>query len=140
MTTIGKDFPVRSDAFRLSSEKRASSAATSPARTECFDIFSPEPGDSDVISQMERLSSKEMKIAARLVWMAVGAAGRSAMAGMVVSRVGGFATSLCQSAGRYPPPHGIYQLRTAFRNCRRRCTRKTACGLVREPDAGNLPV
>src|SRR5271168_1758646 len=124
MTTIGKDFPVRSDAFRLSSEKRASSAATSPARTECFDIFSPEPGDSDVISQMERLSSKEMKIAARLVWMAVGAAGRSAMAGMVVSRVGGFATSLCQSAGRYPPPHGIYQLRTAFRNCRRRCTRK----------------
>src|SRR5271155_5099387 len=88
MTTIGKDFPVRSDAFRLSSEKRASSAATSPARTECFDIFSPEPGDSDVISQMERLSSKEMKIAARLVWMAVGASGRSAMVGMVVSRVG----------------------------------------------------
>src|SRR5208283_4525869 len=88
MTTIGKDFPVRSDAFRLSSEKRASSAATSPARTECFDIFSPEPGDSDVISQMERLSSKETKIAARLVWMAVGASGRSATAGMVVSRVG----------------------------------------------------
>ena len=63
---IGKDFPVRSDAFRLSSEKRASSAATSPARTECFDIFSPEAGDSDVISQMERrLSSKETKLAAR---------------------------------------------------------------------------
>ena len=58
MTTIGKDFPVRSDAFRLSSEKRASSAATSPAHTECFDIFSPEAGDSDVISQMVRLSSK----------------------------------------------------------------------------------
>src|SRR5271166_605162 len=88
MTTIGKDFPVRSDAFRFSSEKRASSAATSPARTECFDIFSAEPGDSYVISQMERLSSKEMKIAARLVWMAVGASGRSATAGMVVSRVG----------------------------------------------------
>ena len=65
MTTIGKDSPVRSDAFRLSSEKRASSAATSQARTECFDIFSPEPGDSDVISQMERLSSKETKLAAR---------------------------------------------------------------------------
>ena len=44
-----------------------------PARTECFDIFSAEPGDSDVTSQMERLSSKEMKIAARLDWMAVGA-------------------------------------------------------------------
>src|SRR5271157_4646774 len=87
MTTIGKDFPVRSDAFRFSSEKRASSAATSPARTECFDIFSAEPGDSDVTSQMERLSSKEMKIAARLDWMAVGASGRSATLGMVVSRV-----------------------------------------------------
>jgi len=31
----------------------------------CFDIFSPEPGDSDVISQMERPSSKETKLAAR---------------------------------------------------------------------------
>jgi hypothetical protein len=27
---------------------------------------------------------------------------------MVVSRVVGFATSLCQSDGRYPPPHGIW--------------------------------
>src|SRR5208337_734413 len=69
-------------------EKRASSAATSPDRTECFDIFSAEPGDSDVISQMERLSSKEMKIAARLVWMAVGASCRSVTVGMLVSRVG----------------------------------------------------
>src|SRR5271166_6049080 len=117
MTTIGKDFRVLFDAFRLSSEKPATNAATSPARTECFDIFSPEPGDSDVISQMERLSSKEMKSAARLVWMAVGAAGRSAMAGMVVSRVGGFATSLCQSAGRYPPPHGICRTEVAV-DCR----------------------
>ena len=80
MTTIGKEFPVRSDVFRFSSEKRASSAATSPARTECFGIFSPEPGDSDVISQMERLSSSPELV---------------------------FATSLCQSAGRYPPLHGM---------------------------------
>ena len=58
-----------------------------PARTECFDIFLAEPGDSDVTSQMERLSSKEMKIAARLDWMAVGASCRSATAGMVVSTV-----------------------------------------------------
>src|SRR5271165_3598684 len=81
MTTTGKDFPVRSDAFRFSSETRASSAATSPACTECFDIFPAKPGDSDVINQMERLSSKEMKIAARLVWMAVGASCRSATVG-----------------------------------------------------------
>jgi len=26
------------------------------AKSECFDIFSPPPGDSDVISQVERLS------------------------------------------------------------------------------------
>jgi hypothetical protein len=36
------------------------------------------------------------------------------------------ATSLCKSDGRYPPPHGIYQLRTAFRNSRRRCTKAKA--------------
>src|SRR5271155_4911821 len=41
MTVIGKDFPVRAYAFLLSSEKRASSAAISPADTLCFDIFSP---------------------------------------------------------------------------------------------------
>jgi hypothetical protein len=46
-----------------------------------------------------------------LDWMAVGASGRSATVGMDVSRVGGFATSLCQSSGRYPPPHGIFHLK-----------------------------
>ena len=40
MTTIGKDFPVRAHAFLLSSEKRASNAAISPADTLCLDIFS----------------------------------------------------------------------------------------------------
>src|SRR5271165_3978824 len=105
MTTIGKDFPVRSDAFRFSSETRASSAATSRACTECFDIFPAKPADSDVINQMERLSSKEMKTAARLVWMAVGASCRSATVGMLVSRVG--VRNLTLSVGRYPPPHGI---------------------------------
>src|SRR5712675_1352413 len=59
MTTIGKDFPVRAHAFLLSSEKRASSAAISPADTLCLDIFSPQPGDSDVASQVDRLSSNE---------------------------------------------------------------------------------
>src|ERR1700741_3479539 len=63
MTIIGKDFPVRAHAFLLSSEKRASSPATSPADTLCFDIFSRPPGDSDVTSQVDRLSSNEMNIA-----------------------------------------------------------------------------
>jgi hypothetical protein len=45
----------------------------SPPRTWCFDIFSPPPGDSDVISQVERLSSSETKIAPRSVRTAVDA-------------------------------------------------------------------
>src|SRR5487761_19157 len=85
---IGKDVPVRANAFCFSSENRASSDAISPAGTECFDIFSPPPGDNDVISQIERLSSKDVNIPARLVWMALGSF-RSAAVGMVVSRVGG---------------------------------------------------
>src|SRR5271165_1262240 len=89
METIGKDCPVRANAFCFSSAKSVGSAATSPAGTECFDIFSPEPGDSDVISQTERLSSNETNIAARLTRIAVGAAAGSAAVGMVVSRVGG---------------------------------------------------
>ena len=48
---IRKDLPVRAQDLRLSSENRASSAATCPARTVCFDIFSPPPGVSDVIAQ-----------------------------------------------------------------------------------------
>jgi len=34
-----------------------------PGSKPCFDIFSPLPGDNDVISQVERLSSMETKIA-----------------------------------------------------------------------------
>src|ERR1700730_8686598 len=59
----------------------------SPAGTLCFDIFSPLPGDNDVISQVERLSSNEMKIAPRSLRMALGASGRSAIICMAVSRV-----------------------------------------------------
>src|SRR5208337_29107 len=73
MTTIGKDSPVRAHAFFLSSEKRASSAAISPADTLCFDIFSPPPGDSDVISHVDRLSSNEINIARRSARIVVNA-------------------------------------------------------------------
>jgi hypothetical protein len=41
-----------------------------------FDIFSPLPGDSDVISQVERLSSKETKMAPTLLRIAVGSSQR----------------------------------------------------------------
>src|ERR1700730_1778487 len=60
----------------------------SPAGTLCFDIFSPPSGDSDVISQVERLSSNEMNIAPRSLRLALGASGRSAIICMAVSRVG----------------------------------------------------
>src|SRR5450631_669455 len=106
MTTNGKTFPVLARVFSRSRAKRSSSPATSPPRTTCFDIFSPPPGDSDVISHVDRLSSNETKIAPRSVRIAVGAWGRSVIICMVASRVGGSATSLCQSVGRYPLPMG----------------------------------
>ena len=72
MTTIGKDFPVRAHTFLLSSEKRASNAAISPADTLCLDIAYPRPGDSDVASQVDRLSSNETNIAQRSAPIVVG--------------------------------------------------------------------
>ena len=94
---MGKSRPVRPRAFSLSWANRTSKPATSPARIECFDIFSPAPGDKDVISQVDRLSSKDAKIAGRSVWITVDASVRSAATCMVVSRVGGLATSLCRA-------------------------------------------
>jgi hypothetical protein len=42
--------------------------------TLCLDIFSPRPGDSDVTSQVDRLSSNEMNIAKRSAPIVVGVA------------------------------------------------------------------
>jgi hypothetical protein len=66
----------RARAFLLSSAKRASMPATSPAATACLDIFSPPPGDSDVISHFDWLNSNETKIASRSVRIVVGASDR----------------------------------------------------------------
>jgi hypothetical protein len=92
---IAPDFRARGSlalkpwiAFSLNSEKRASNAHMSPLGMLCFDIFSPPLGESEVISHVERPSSKEMKIAPISVWMALGASGRSDIACMVISRVG----------------------------------------------------
>src|SRR4029077_15334576 len=104
MTTNGKTLPVLARAFSRSRAKRSSSPATSPPRTTCFDIFSPPPGDSDVISHVDRLSSNETKIAPRSVRIAVGASGRSATVCMVASRVGGSNLTLpkCRSLSTSP--------------------------------------
>src|ERR1700731_2310805 len=88
MTMVGNDLSVLINAFCPSSEKRASSAPMSPAGRVCLDIFSPPPGDSDVISQVERLSSIETKIAPRSLRMAPDVSRRSDITCMVVSRVG----------------------------------------------------
>jgi hypothetical protein len=50
----------------------------SPPRTVCFDIFSALPGDSEMTSQVDRLSSNETKIAPRSVRTTAGTSGRSA--------------------------------------------------------------
>src|SRR5580704_8428043 len=104
MTTNGNTFPVLARAFSRSRAKRSSNPATSPPRTTCFDIFSPPPGDSDVTSHVDRLSSNETKIAPRSVRIAVGASGRSATVCMVASRVGGSNLTLpkCRSLSTSP--------------------------------------
>src|SRR5215213_11958841 len=83
MTMMGKTCPVRARAFSLSWDKRARRAAMLPLGTECFDIFSPLPGASDVMTQVERLSSRETKIALRSVRIAACSLGRGQRACMV---------------------------------------------------------
>ena len=101
MTISGKTFPVRARAFSLSCKKRSSSRLTSPPRTACFDIFSPPPGDSEVISQLDRLNSSETKIAPRSVRIAVGASSWSVVMFMVSSKIGGGNPPRCGGIDRY---------------------------------------
>src|SRR3954451_21777526 len=100
MTMTGKMCPVRARAFSVSWDKRARRAAMSPLRTACFDIFSPPPGASDVMTQVERLSSRDkdrVEIGADS-----GVFVRSRTEGLHGrSRVSGSAPSLCQRARCY---------------------------------------
>ena len=105
-----KTFPVRTRAFSLSCATRCSSPLTSPPRTVCFDIFSPPPGDSDVISQLDRLNSNETKIAPRSVRIAVGASGWSAVRFMVNSKMGGGSNPLTLPGNRSLPPNTPWDL------------------------------
>ena len=52
---------------------------------ECLDIFSPAPGESEVTTQVERLSSKDTKIAPRLIRMAAGDSGKADAFGILPS-------------------------------------------------------
>src|ERR1700733_3160706 len=87
-------------------EKSSQQAGNVAPGTACFDILSPDPGESDVTSQIERLSSNDTKIAPRSVRMAAGLSCRGSMLCMIVSEVRVEATSLCLGAGRYPLPMG----------------------------------
>src|SRR3954462_12201146 len=55
----------------------------SPLGTECLDIFSPLPGAREVMTQVERLSSRDTKIALRSVRIAACSCGRGQRACMV---------------------------------------------------------
>src|SRR4051794_11114977 len=55
----------------------------SPLGTECLDIFSPPPGAREVMTQVERLSSRDTKIALRSVRIAACSCGRGKRACMV---------------------------------------------------------
>src|SRR3954451_16873655 len=55
----------------------------SPLRTECFDIFSPPPGSREVMTQVERLRSRDTKIALRSVRIAACSSGRGQRARIV---------------------------------------------------------
>src|ERR1700720_1199791 len=83
----------------------------SPAGRLCFDIFSPPSGDSDVISQVERLSSNETNIAPRSLRIAFGASGRLATVCMVVSRVGRRNLTLPERRGLSTSPSDLERLR-----------------------------
>src|SRR4051794_17163061 len=83
MTMMGKTCPVRARAFSLSWDKRARRAAMPPLRTACLDIFSPPPGAREVMTQVERLSSRDTKIALRSVRIAACSSGRGKRARMV---------------------------------------------------------
>src|SRR6059058_6064397 len=55
----------------------------SPLGTECLDIFSPPPEAREVMTQVERLSSRDTRIALRSVRTAVCSSGRGQRACMV---------------------------------------------------------
>src|SRR4030081_2181821 len=90
---------------------QSASAPTFPAGIPCFDIFSPPPGNRDVISQVERLSSMETNIAPRSLRIAFGASGRSATVCMVVSRVGGRNLTLPERRSLFTSPWDLDRLR-----------------------------
>ena len=101
---IRKLRPVLAVALRCRCSKCPSKAGTSPPGTTTFDIFSPAPGESDVIIHFDRESSRETKMAARSVRTATGLSTRLVVTCMLNSEWG---DQPWQSRGR-SPHHGIF--------------------------------
>src|SRR4051812_33599482 len=110
MTMMGKTCPVRARAFSWSWDKRARRPAMSPLRTECFDIFSPPPGAREVMTQVERLSSRDTKIALRSVRIAAWSSGRGQRACMVAPKWVVQHPHSARERGATNRAHGIFKV------------------------------
>src|SRR3954469_5846707 len=81
----------------------------SPLRTECFDIFSPPPGAREVMTQVERLSSRDTKIALRSVRIAACSSDRGQRVCMVAPEWGVQHPHSARERGATNRAHGIFK-------------------------------
>jgi hypothetical protein len=96
-----EDLPCPRPCFLPKLRKALQEPGDIAATHRCFDIFVPPPGDSDVISQVERLSSNETKIAPRLVWIAFGSS-RWCSSDIGYLQVAWICNQSVAGTGRYP--------------------------------------
>src|SRR3954463_1597937 len=82
----------------------------SPLRTACFDIFAPPPGAREVMTQVERLSSRDTKIALRSVRIAACSSGRGQRACMVAPEWVVQHPHFAREQGATNRAHGIFGL------------------------------
>src|SRR3954453_7504983 len=80
----------------------------SPLGTACLDIFSPPPGAREVMTQVERLSSRDTKIALRSVRIAACSSGRGQRACMVAPEWGVQPPHSARERGATNRAHGIF--------------------------------
>jgi hypothetical protein len=94
--------------YRHFDNRRQVAAYAGLVPTPCLDSLSPAPGDSEVINQVERLSSSETKIAPRSVRMAVWSCGRCWCIGEPPASGWYRRFTLLVAERSATPPHGIF--------------------------------
>src|SRR3954451_13129086 len=109
----------------------------SPLRTECFDIFSPPPGAREVMTQVERLSSRDTKIALRSVRIAACSSGRGQRARMVAPEWGVEHPHSAREQGATNRTHGISTQRRAYDTVAETWAR--SCPFGQKPDRLKVP-